>query len=65
VNFCTLTAAVLLLMLLSQTSAAASDLVISGNQVITIDSDYTQAGNIFIRDSGTLIVKNGATLTAS
>ena len=43
----------------------ADDLVISGDQIITIDSDYTQAGDILIQDSGSLIVKNGATLTAS
>lgn len=43
----------------------ADNLVISGDQIITIDSDYTQVGDILIQDSGTLVVKNGATLNAN
>ncbi len=54
-----------LFILLSPSSSLADNLVISGDQITTIDSDYTQVGDILIQDSGTLIVKNGATLTAN
>ena len=63
-SICTLLIAIGLLMQFSPI-CVADDLVISGDQIITIDSDYTQVGDILIQDSGTLIVKNGATLTAS
>jgi len=55
----------LALFLTSISPVNAADIVVSGNEVITIDSDYTQTGNILIQDSGTLIVKNSATLTTS